>query len=398
MPIIKVDHLYKIFGKEPERALKQLQQGRSKAEIMKDIGVTVGINNVSFEVYPGESFVVMGLSGSGKSTLIRCLNRLIEPTSGSITIKGQDITKLNKKELAEFRRSTISMVFQHFAILPHKTVLENAAYGLKIKRVAKKDREQKAMEALDMVGLKGWEHHYPSNLSGGMQQRVGIARALATDPDILLMDEAFSALDPLIRKEMQSELVEIQNKMQKTIIFITHDLDEALKIGDRIALMKDGEIVQIGTPEEILMSPATGYVKKFVEDVDRSRVLTAEMIMRKTSTVVVHPKEGPRVALRRMQENGISSIFVLDRQNKLIGIVFAEDALEAAEKKETSLEQIIRRDVPTALPDTTLKDMFPLMTGKNMPIAVVDEANTFKGIIVRGAVMAKLAEGGDGND
>jgi glycine betaine/proline transport system ATP-binding protein len=365
---------------------------------MKDIGVTVGINNVSFEVYPGESFVVMGLSGSGKSTLIRCMNRLIEPTSGSITIKGQDITKLNKKELAEFRRSTISMVFQHFAILPHKTVLENAAYGLKIKRVAKKDREQKAMEALDMVGLKGWEHHYPSNLSGGMQQRVGIARALATDPDILLMDEAFSALDPLIRKEMQSELVEIQNKMQKTIIFITHDLDEALKIGDRIALMKDGEIVQIGTPKEILMSPATGYVKKFVEDVDRSRVLTAEMIMRKTSTVVVHPKEGPRVALRRMQENGISSIFVLDRQNKLIGIVFAEDALEAAEKKETSLEQIIRRDVPTALPDTTLKDMFPLMTGKNMPIAVVDEANTFKGIIVRGAVMAKLAEGGDGND
>ena len=398
MPIIKVENLYKIFGKEPERALKQLKQGRTKAEIMKNIGVTVGINNVSFEVNAGESFVVMGLSGSGKSTLIRCLNRLIDPTSGSIVIKGQDITKLSKKELSQFRRSAISMVFQHFAILPHKTVLENAAYGLKIKGVPRKERERKAQEALDMVGLKGWENYYPSKLSGGMQQRVGIARALATDPDILLMDEAFSALDPLIRKEMQNELVEIQKKMQKTIIFITHDLDEALKIGDRIALMKDGEIVQIGSPEEILMSPATGYVKKFVEDVDRSRVLTAEMIMQKTSTVIVHPKDGPRVALRRMQESGISSIFALDKQNKLIGIVFAEDALEAVEKKETSVEHIIRKDVPTALPDTTLRDMYPLMTGKNLPIAVVDEENTFKGIIVRGAVMAKLAEGGNGDD
>lgn len=397
MPIIKVEHLYKIFGKEIDRASKLLKQGRSKAEIMKETGATVGINNVSFEVNEGESFVVMGLSGSGKSTLIRCLNRLIEPTSGSVIIKGQDITKLNKKELIRFRRSTISMVFQHFAILPHKTVLENAAFGLKIKGVPKKVREQKAMEALHLVGLKGWENSYPSKLSGGMKQRVGIARALATDPDILLMDEAFSALDPLIRKEMQSELIELQNKMQKTIIFITHDLDEALKIGDRIALMKDGEIVQIGTPEEILMSPATGYVKKFVEDVDRSRVLTAESVMQKTSTVVFHPKEGPRVALRRMQESGISSIFALDRHNKLIGIVFAEDALEAVEKNGTSLEQIIRRDVPSVLPNTTLRDMFPLMA-KNMPLAVVDENHTFKGIIVRGAVMAKLAEGGDGND
>jgi len=392
MPIIKVQNLYKIFGKEPERALKLLKQGNSKSDIMKDIGVTVGINNVSFEVNAGESFVVMGLSGSGKSTLIRSLNRLIEPTSGAIEINGQDITKLSKKELAQFRRSTISMVFQHFAILPHKTVLENAAYGLKIKGMSKKDREQKAQDALDMVGLKGWEHQYPSKLSGGMQQRVGIARALATDPDILLMDEAFSALDPLIRKEMQSELLEIQNKMQKTIVFITHDLDEALKLGDRIALMKDGEIVQIGTPEEIMMSPATHYVEKFVEDVDRSRILTADMIMQKTSTVVILPKEGPRVALRRMQESGISSVFVLDKQKKLIGIVFAEDALEAVENKETSLERIIREDVPTALPDTTLRDMYPLLTGKNLPIAVVDEEKTFKGIIVRGAVMAKLAE------
>lgn len=392
MSIIKVRNLYKIFGKESESALKLLKQGRSKTDVMKDVGVTVGINNVSFEVNAGESFVVMGLSGSGKSTLIRSLNRLIEPTSGTIEINGQDIMKLNKKELAQFRRSTISMVFQHFAILPHKTVLENVAYGLKIKGMSKKEREQKAQDALNMVGLKGWEHHYPSNLSGGMQQRVGIARALATDPDILLMDEAFSALDPLIRKEMQSELLVLQNKMQKTIVFITHDLDEALKIGDRIALMKDGEIVQIGTPEEIMMSPATHYVEKFVEDVDRSRVLTADMVMQRTTTVVVHPKDGPRVALRRMQESGISSVFVLDKQKKLIGIVFAEDALEAVEHKESSLERIIRTDVPTALPDTVLRDMYPLLTGKNLPIAVVDEENTFKGIVVRGAVMAKLAE------
>ncbi len=393
MAIIKVKNLYKIYGKHPDKALKMLEEGHSKEKILSDIGQTVGLNNISFEVEPGEAFVVMGLSGSGKSTLIRCLNRLIDPTSGSIIINGKDITKMTKKELNELRRQKISMVFQSFAVFPHKTVLENAAYGLKIMGISQGEREKKAYEALEMVGLKGWEDFLPSKLSGGMQQRVGLARALATEPEILLMDEAFSALDPLIRKEMQTELLELQENMKKTIIFITHDLDEALRIGDRIALMKEGEIVQVGTPEEIMMSPATDYVKKFVEDVDRSRVLTAEMIMKKPSTVVIYPKDGPRIALHRMEESGISSIFVIDKQNCLLGLVMAEDALHAIEKNEKSLEKIIRKDIPTVLPETLLKEMFSLLTGKNLPLAVVDDSHKFKGIVLRGTVMAKLAGG-----
>lgn len=394
MSIIRVENLYKVFGKEPKQAMKMVNEGYTKEEIMEKTGNTIGVNNVSFEVKQGESFVVMGLSGSGKSTLIRCLNRLIEPTSGSIYINDKDITKMDKQALTDLRKYSVNMVFQNFAIFPHKTVLENASYGLKVRGMAKEEREQKGREALENVGLKGWEDSYPSNLSGGMQQRVGLARALATDPEILLMDEAFSALDPLIRKDMQTELIELQDRLQKTIIFITHDLDEALRVGDRIALMKDGEVVQIGTPEEIMMSPATAYVEKFVEDVDRSRVITAEMLMKKTAAVVHYPKDGPRVALHRMNESDISSIFVLDKQNRLIGIVMAEDALKAVENRETSLDSVIQKDIPIALPDTPVKEMFPLLTGKNLPLAVVDENEKFRGIIVRGAVMAKLAEGG----
>jgi glycine betaine/proline transport system ATP-binding protein len=285
------------------------------------------------------------------------------------------------------------MVFQGFAVFPHRTVLENTAYGLKIRGLPLKDRNIKAYETLEMVGLKGWENSYPDQLSGGMKQRVGLARALATEPDILLMDEAFSALDPLIRKEMQNELIQLQNNVRRTIVFITHDLDEALKIGDRIALMKDGAIVQIGTPEEILMNPASNYVEKFVEDVDRSRVLTAEMVMKKPIAVVTFPKDGPRVALRRMRENGISSIFAVDNRFRLQGIVMAEDALEAVEQNQKDLTQILNRDISTVKPDTILKDLFSLLSGKNLPLAVVDNDNRLLGIIVRGTVMAKLAEG-----
>jgi len=398
MAKIEVKNLIKVFGKQPERAIKMLKEGFSKKEIMQKTGNTIGINNASFEVEAGESFVVMGLSGSGKSTLIRCLNRLVEPTAGSILLNGEDITKMNKKQLAEVRRTKISMVFQSFAIFPHKTILDNVAYGLKIRGISKKEREQKAYESLELVGLKGWENHYPESLSGGMQQRVGLARALATNPDILLMDEAFSALDPLIRREMQNELISLQQKMQKTIIFITHDLDEALHVGDRIALMKDGEIVQIGTPEEIVMSPATSYVEKFVESVDRSRMLTAEMIMINPSAIVTHPKDGPRVALHHMQKRGISSIFVLDRQNKLLGITMAEDALKAVEQHKTSLQEIIRSDVSSVHPATPVRDMFTHFAETSLPLAVVDENNVFKGLILRGTIMAALAEGGGSDD
>src|SRR5690625_552731 len=392
MSKIKVKNLYKIFGRNPEKAMTLLEK-HSKEEILAKTGQTVGVNNVSFEVKQGESFVVMGLSGSGKSTLIRCLNRLIEPTSGAIYINNQDITKLDKKQLGEIRRGKISMVFQSFAIFPQRTVLENTAYGLKIMGVPQEERLKKAAETLKLVGLNEWGNYYPSQLSGGMQQRVGLARALATDPEILLMDEAFSALDPLIRKEMQSELIQIQEKMQRTIIFITHDLDEALKIGDRIALMKDGEIIQIGTPEEILMSPKTEYVRKFVEDVDRTRILTAEMIMQKNTPVITYPKDGPRIALRNMKTNALSSIFVVDKQNNFLGIVKAEDALEAVDKGEKTLDNILNKESPTAGLETPLNDMFALLTGKNEPLAILDDDGKFQGVVVRGNVMAKLAEG-----
>ncbi|NLB52943.1 MAG: glycine betaine/L-proline ABC transporter ATP-binding protein [Syntrophomonadaceae bacterium] len=398
MNIIEVQGLYKIFGKQPDKALELLKKGYTKNQIMEKIGHTIAVDNVSFTVQPGESFVVMGLSGSGKSTLIRCLNRLIEPTSGSIVVDGKDVSSMSLNDLQVFRREKISMVFQSFAVFPHKTVLENAAYGLKIRGLSATERGQKAKNALDLVGLKGWEESYPAQLSGGMQQRVGLARALATESEILLMDEAFSALDPLIRKEMQDELLDLQNKMNRTIVFITHDLDEALKLGDRIALMKDGSIVQVGTPEEILMSPATNYVEKFVENVDRSRVLTAEMVMKKPNVVVRFPKDGPRVALHSMEEHGISSVFAVDKERRLQGIVMAEDALEAVESKQKDLETILRRDVHTVLPDTPLKDLFALLTGKSTPLAVVSEERKLLGIIVRGSVMAKLAERGTVND
>ncbi len=395
MAMIEVKNLYKVFGKNPERALTLLEQGLSKEEIMEKTKLTVGVQNVSFEVQRGESFVVMGLSGSGKSTLVRCLNRLIEPTHGTVVIDDKDVTRMDSDELRTLRRDKLGMVFQSFAIFPHKTVLDNAAYGLKVMGLSHEERSKKARETLEMVGLVGYEDAYPSALSGGMQQRVGLARALATDPEILLMDEAFSALDPLIRKEMQSELLELQDQMRKTIVFITHDLDEALRIGDRIAMMREGEIVQIGTPEEIMMSPSAGYVEKFVEDVDRSQLLTAEMIMKKPTSTLVYPKDGPRTALRKMDTYDISSVFVVDRDNKLLGIVSAEDALSAAKSGHSSLESILVSDIPKVAPETQLREMFSMLTGKNLPLAVVNSEGRFLGIVLRGAVMAKLASGGE---
>ncbi|MFO7316453.1 MAG: glycine betaine/L-proline ABC transporter ATP-binding protein, partial [Bacilli bacterium] len=279
MEKIKVEHVTKIFGKHVNAALKLVKQKKSKTEILNETGATIGVYDANFTVNEGEIFVIMGLSGSGKSTLIRLLNRLIDPTSGNIYIDGQNISKLNKKELRNIRREKMSMVFQNFGLFPHRTILQNTEYGLEVKGVPKEERRLKAEKALDNAGLLAYKDQYPSQLSGGMQQRVGLARALANDPDILLMDEAFSALDPLIRKEMQDELLELQQKMKKTIVFITHDLNEALRIGDRIALMKDGQIIQIGTGEEILTNPANDYVRSFTEDVDRSKVLTVENAM-----------------------------------------------------------------------------------------------------------------------
>jgi len=384
---IKVQNVTKVFGKS-KKAIQLLNEGETKNAILKKTGATVGVSKASFEVEAGEIFVIMGLSGSGKSTLVRMINRLIDPTIGEVLIDGEDIVKMNKEQLREVRRKKISMVFQKFALLPHRTILENVEYGLEVQGIQKETRSQQAMNALKLVGLEGYEHQYPKQLSGGMQQRVGLARALANDSDILLMDEAFSALDPLIRKDMQDELLDLQSTMKKTIVFITHDLDEALRIGDRIALMKDGVIVQIGTPEEILMNPSNDYVERFVEDVDLSKVLTAGHVMKRAETVSI--EKGPRVALQIMKDLGISSIYVVDKKKTLLGAITASEANQAIESRQ-GLTDIIKEEVTTVSPETLLTDLFEKVSTATIPVAVVDETNKLKGILVRGAVIGALA-------
>lgn len=393
MALLQVKQISKLFGPNPEHGLQLLEQGWSKARLAKEKQTTVGVNRVSFDIMQGEIFVIMGLSGSGKSTLVRLLNRLIEPTSGSILLNGKDLTRMNKEQLREMRRRQMSMVFQKFALFPHRTVIANAEYGLEIQNVPRNERVEAARRALELVGLKGWEDKYPDELSGGMQQRVGLARALANNPEILLMDEAFSALDPLIRRDMQDELIELQDKMKKTIIFITHDLDEALRIGDRIALMKDGSVVQVGTPEEILTQPANDYVERFVEDVDLSKVLTAASVMRRPETVALD--RGPRVALELMRERGISNLFVIDRAKRLLGVITAEDTADAI-KHNRPLASILITDGPQVGPDTLLNELFELTSQSKVPVAVVDPDNRLLGVIIRGAVLGALAKDNNG--
>ena len=393
MPVIEVKDLTKVFGKNAKQVLKLLDEGRTKEEVLKETGNTVGVNRANFAVEEGEIFVIMGLSGSGKSTLVRLINRLIEPTAGSIYIDGEDLATMNQHDLRQVRREKLSMVFQNFGLFPHRTILENAAFGLEIQKIEKEERNKRAEEALRLVGLGDYLHQVPTQLSGGMQQRVGLARALTNDPTVLLMDEAFSALDPLIRKEMQDELIELQSKMKKTILFITHDLDEALRLGDRIALMKDGNIVQIGTPEEILVNPANDYVERFVEDIDKSKILTAQHIMKRPETVQIE-KHGPRVALERMREEGLSSMLITDKNHNLKGYIMAEDALAANKEGITDLKQVLKTDIPKVDKDTALQDIFSVIYDSPTPVAVVD-GERLLGIIVRGAVIAALAGEGE---
>ncbi|MBM6614344.1 glycine betaine/L-proline ABC transporter ATP-binding protein [Desemzia sp. RIT804] len=390
MPKVTVENLSKVFGKKEEQALKLADQGKTKAEILKETGATLGVNNASFSVEQGEIFVIMGLSGSGKSTLVRLLNRLIEPSKGTVSIDGKNISQMDKDDLRNVRRKEMSMVFQNFGLFPQRTILENTEYGLEIQGMEKTERRQRAEKALDNAGLLAYKDQLPSQLSGGMQQRVGLARALANDPEILLMDEAFSALDPLIRREMQDELVEMQDKVNKTIIFITHDLNEALRIGDRIALMKDGEIVQIGTGEEILTNPANDYVEKFVEDVDRARVLTAENIMARP-TVLKIKQDGPNVALRRMEQEGLSSMLVVDDSRKLYGYVTDEGIAVSVKRQEKTFDKVLRTDIPTVGRDTLVSDIFEVIQDASTPVAVVEDGKLL-GIIVRSHVIAALAK------
>lgn len=388
MPAIRAEHVYKVFGRHGAEAVKRLEGGASRDEI-KNLG-TAAVIDASFEVEPGEIFVVMGLSGSGKSTLIRMLNGLWRPTAGTIHVGEDEIGSVSAAQLREIRQKQISMVFQHFALLPHRTVLDNAAYPLEIQGMGKSEREDKAREALKLVGLDGWENSIPGALSGGMRQRVGLARALAADTDILLMDEAFSALDPLIRREMQQQLLELQQSLGKTIVFITHDLNEAMFLGDRIAMMRAGRIEQIGTAEDILSNPASEYVAQFVADVDRSRVLTASAVMR-TPVVTVALGGGPSLALRTLQENQIPAAFVVDRGREFCGTVTDQDVLVAQKAGATDLRGIVQADDRAVHEDAYLSEIFAPAAESILPVPVVDDANRLIGVVPRVHLLEAMA-------
>ncbi|WP_240975238.1 quaternary amine ABC transporter ATP-binding protein [Chitinophaga fulva] len=375
MPKLKIENLTLIFGREQQEALQMLQQGKSKAEILEHTGATIGVKNASFEIEKGEFFVIMGLSGSGKSSLLRCLNRLIEPSAGKVLLNNVDITALPDADLQKVRRKEIAMVFQKFGLLPHRSVLENVAFGLELQGTPAAERLEKARNVIELVGLKGYENMMPAELSGGMQQRVGLARALANEPEVLLMDEAFSALDPLIRTQMQDELLDLQEKMHKTIVFITHDLDEAIRLGDRIAIMKDGEVIQIGTPEEILTTPANEYVSSFVEKVDRKAIITASSLMDTKPTTAVFRKDGPEGSLRKMRATGLKILPAVTVDKHFLGFVYLHEVLEVKQRGDKTIEAVIHRDVPVAHPDTTVEQMLPFIAETDKPVAVVNPAN-----------------------
>ncbi|MFF5996163.1 glycine betaine/L-proline ABC transporter ATP-binding protein [Lysinibacillus sp. KU-BSD001] len=385
---IKVEKVSKIFGPKPKKIISMIENGVSKEEILAKTGHTVGVYNACMDIREGETFVIMGLSGSGKSTLIRCLNLLNRPTSGAIYIDGENIVEYNKAQLKTYRQKKIAMVFQHFGLFSHRTVLENVEYGLEIRGTSKEERREIAQKQLEIVGLKGYEHQFPDELSGGMRQRVGIARALANDPDILLMDEPFSALDPLIKREMQLELLDLQNRLQKTIIFITHDVNEAFRLGDRVAVMKDGQVEQIGTPEEILDQPANDYISEFIRDIDRSQILQAEHIMSKPFGLV-SLKDGLHVAVRVMQESGISSAFVTNKKRQLQGMITIDQAIQGI-KEHRALHEIVMTDVKTVPPDEYVKDIIPYVLESKYPLVVTNEEQVIQGIILRVHVLASL--------
>lgn len=389
MSKIEVKNLSLIFGANKKHALKMLEQGKSKKEIRIKTKCTVAVNNVSLNINEGEIFVIIGLSGSGKSSLLRCFNMLNVPTSGSIMIDGEDITKMDKQGLLNLRRKKVSMVFQHFGLLPHRTILDNVAFGLEIQDQPIEERLKKAKEIIEMVGLKGYEQSYPYQLSGGMQQRVGIARALASDSQILLMDEAFSALDPLIRNQMQDELLDVQEKFKKTIIFITHDLDEALKLGNNIAIMKDGIMVQQGGSEDILLNPADDYVKSFVENVNRSKIITASSIMETFKAKVQLDKDGPAAVLRQMERNLMRFLPVVDHQNEFKGYVRESAVRKALADKKKNIDDIII-DIPQVSVDMPVADMLPLFINQKFPLAVVDHRNRPVGFIRHSDVVAMV--------
>ena len=385
---IKVESLVKIFGNSPREGLKLLREGHDRDSIFEKTGNVVGVGGVSFEIKQGELFVIMGLSGSGKSTLIRCLNRLIEPTSGQVIVDDEDVAHVDLERLREVRRTKMAMVFQKFALFPHLTVAENTEYGLKVRGVDHKKGRNKALETLEIVGLHKWANRYPSELSGGMQQRVGLARALATDPDILLMDEAFGALDPLIRRDMQAELMRLQDELHKTVIFISHDIHEALKIGDRVAVMKDGYFVQVGTPEELVTNPTDKYIRDFMMDVNRAQVLKTGSITRKTIPFILG-RGSVRNALEQMQRHQREEMYVVDRGNSPIGVVTTEALSRALETGVEDIKDVMETDFPKVEASTTIEEVAHLCQQK-LPLAIIDDKGEFKGVVEHSDILASI--------
>ncbi|ASG01991.1 glycine betaine/L-proline ABC transporter ATP-binding protein ProV [Vibrio anguillarum] len=390
-PVLEVKNLYKVFGETPQQAFPLLEKGLDKDQIFEQTGLTVGVKDVSLSINEGEIFVIMGLSGSGKSTLVRLLNRLIEPTQGSVLLKGKDIAHISEQELRDVRRKNISMVFQNFALIPHMTVLENAAFGLELSGVVVHERNKSAKEALARVGLDAYCESFPDELSGGMKQRVGLARALANDPDILLMDEAFSALDPLIRTEMQDELIRLQNDDKRTIVFISHDLDEAMRIGDRIAIMQDGIVVQTGTPDEILHHPANDYVSSFFRGVNVASVFSAKDIARKKPAAVFkkHDNDGPAAAMQLLMDHDRDYGIVVDRTNKYSGIV-SLDSLKQALKQQTSLSAALLPDIVTVDPELSVSELISQVAEVPYAVPVVDQQGNYYGVITKSRLLQTL--------
>ncbi len=388
---IQVRGLWNIFGYPPKRGIPDAWREKSKAEIQAESGCVLSLRDVNFDVAPAQTFVVMGLSGSGKSTLVRGLIRLIEVTEGQVFFDGEDVLTYTPEQMIQFRRGKVSMVFQHYGLLPHRRVMDNVAYGLEVQGVDKDTRYERASEVIETVGLKGWENYFPREMSGGMQQRVGLARALAVNPDVLLMDEPFSGLDPLIRREMQDELISLQTTLHKTIVFITHDLNEALKLGDRIAIMRDGAIVQEGTPENIVTLPADDYVTEFVQDVSRAKVIQANAIM-KNPDAIVYEWQGPRAALHMMSTNDMGNIFVVGRNRVLKGVLTDVQAALMVRQRRERLEGIEFEEVLTTGPDSFIEDIIPMAAQTEYPIAVVNEDKRLLGEIHRGALLAGMSE------
>ena len=394
-PILEVRHLYKIFAPldfrgEKKMAYKLLELGATRQDVLEATGMTAAVTDVSFRVGKGEIFVLIGLSGSGKSTLVRCLNMLHRPSRGEVLIDGEDITAYDEVKLQKLRRTKISMVFQNGGLLAHRDVMGNVGYGLEIRGVKKEEREAKALEMIRMVGLEGHERESLDSLSGGMRQRVGIARALASDPDILLMDEAFSALDPLVKNDLQFELLRIQEQTGKTIIFITHDINEAFKLGSRVGILRDGRMIQLDTPEKMLSAPANDYVRRFIDSVDTTKVLTVKHIMTVPGSVI-KKTDGANVALNSMRASGVSSAYVVSDYMHFDGIITLEGALSVRDGKKTFEEAIIREVPFVRNLDAPVTSIVPLAAKTQYPLAVVDEHDVFRGIVTKASVLSSLS-------